>query len=62
MAFKLEELVPWGRSFGEYVSMFALSGDDLGKKSSAVAMGRQALTAPLQAVEVRSYPSIRFIG
>jgi hypothetical protein len=31
MAFALEEVVPWGRSFDEYIKMFALSGDDLGK-------------------------------
>jgi hypothetical protein len=32
MAFKLEEVVPWGRSFDEYVNMFALTGNDLGKR------------------------------
>jgi len=32
MAFKLEEVVPWGRSFDEYVNMFALSGNDLKKQ------------------------------
>lgn len=32
MAFDLEHVVPWGRSFEEYVSMFALDGDDLGKR------------------------------
>jgi len=29
MAFTLEKIVPWGRSFDEYVAMFALSADDL---------------------------------
>jgi hypothetical protein len=29
MAFQLSEVVPWGRSFEEYVSMFSLTGDDL---------------------------------
>ena len=29
MAFELTNIVPWGRSFDEYVSMFALSEDDL---------------------------------
>lgn len=29
MAFKLKQIVPWGRSFQEYVDMFALSQDDL---------------------------------
>lgn len=31
MAFQLKEIVPWGRSFAEYVAMFALSEDDLAK-------------------------------
>jgi hypothetical protein len=29
MAFQLQQIVPWGRSFDEYVAMFALSDDDL---------------------------------
>jgi hypothetical protein len=29
MTFKLEKVVPWGRSFEEYCAMFALSTDDL---------------------------------
>ncbi len=29
MPFTLEEIVPWGRVFDEYVAMFALSDDDL---------------------------------
>lgn len=32
MAFKLSEVVPWGRNFEEYRLMFRLSGDDLKKK------------------------------
>ncbi len=32
MAFQLEKIVPWGRSFEEYVAMFALSEEDLGKR------------------------------
>ena len=32
MSFTLDEVVPWGRSFDEYVGMFALSGSDLGGK------------------------------
>ena len=32
MAFSLKEVVPWGRTFDEYVSMFALSDADLGKR------------------------------
>ena len=29
MTFRLRNIVPWGRSFDEYVSMFALTDDDL---------------------------------
>ncbi|MHB8368986.1 MAG: hypothetical protein ACYDBP_04740 [Leptospirales bacterium] len=29
MSFSLNEVVPWGRSFEEYVSMFSLSREDL---------------------------------
>jgi hypothetical protein len=29
MSFQLDHIVPWGRSFGEYVAMFALSDGDL---------------------------------
>jgi len=32
MAFTLEKVVPWGRSYDEYVSMFSLSENDLTKK------------------------------
>ncbi len=32
MGFTLKNVVPWGRSFAEYVAMFALSGDDLLKR------------------------------
>lgn len=31
MTFQLKDIVPWGRSFDEYVAMFALSNADLGK-------------------------------
>lgn len=31
MAFTLDKIVPWGRSFDEYVAMFALSREDLEK-------------------------------
>jgi hypothetical protein len=30
MSMKLNEVIPWGRSFEEYNRMFALTGDDLG--------------------------------
>ena len=29
MSMKLNEVIPWGRSFEEYTRMFALTGDDL---------------------------------
>ena len=32
MAFMLDQIVPWGRSFDEYVRMFGLTNSDLGKK------------------------------
>ena len=32
MAFTLSQVVPWGRTFDEYVAMFALSDKDLGKR------------------------------
>ena len=32
MAFTLKKVVPWGRSYGEYLAMFALSEKDLGKR------------------------------
>jgi SAM-dependent methyltransferase len=32
MAFRLEKVVPWGRSFDEYVAMFDLSKGDLAKR------------------------------
>ena len=32
MSFTLEKVVPWGRSFDEYVAMFALSGADLQRR------------------------------
>lgn len=32
MSFKLNDVVPWGRNFGEYVDMFNLTESDLSKK------------------------------
>jgi hypothetical protein len=32
MGFSLDKVVPWGRSFDEYVAMFALSAADLDKR------------------------------
>jgi hypothetical protein len=43
MPFKLEQVVPWGRSFEEYASMFSLNTNDLKKKFLDVAMALQVL-------------------
>jgi hypothetical protein len=32
VTFRLEDVVPWGRSFDEYVAMFALTERDLGRR------------------------------
>ena len=32
MVYQLKEIVPWGRSYEEYIAMFALSEDDLGTR------------------------------
>jgi hypothetical protein len=39
MAFTLNKVVPWGRSFDEYTAMFALSETDLGKRILGCADG-----------------------
>ncbi|EAY57136.1 MAG: conserved hypothetical protein [Leptospirillum rubarum] len=39
MSFSLDEVVPWGRSFEEYVSMFALSREDLAQNILGCADG-----------------------
>ena len=39
MAFSLSQVVPWGRSFDEYVAMFALSEEDLGRRLLGCADG-----------------------
>jgi hypothetical protein len=39
MAFTLDQVVPWGRSFDEYRRMFALSDDDLGLRILGCADG-----------------------
>ena len=47
MSFSLKQIVPWGRSFAEYVAMFALSGDDLGKRILGCGDGPAAFNARL---------------
>jgi len=40
MAFELKQIVPWGRSFTEYVTMFALSEEDLAKLPAGKSHGQ----------------------
>lgn len=47
MPFSLDQVVPWGRSFDEYVRMFALSEVDLGKRILGCADGPAAFNAEL---------------
>ena len=47
MAFSLEKVVPWGRSFGEYVAMFALSDADLHLRVLGCADGPASFNAEM---------------
>lgn len=47
MAFTLEEVVPWGRSFDEYVAMFALSKSDVQKRILGCSDGPASFNAVL---------------
>jgi hypothetical protein len=47
MSFSLKQIVPWGRSFDEYVAMFALSREDLGKRIVGCGDGPAAFNARL---------------
>jgi len=47
MSFELKEIVPWGRSFQEYVDMFALSEEDLGKPILGCGDGPSSFNAEL---------------
>jgi hypothetical protein len=42
---RLREIVPWGRSFGEYRRMFALSGDDLSGRTLGCGDGPASFNA-----------------
>ncbi len=53
MAFTLEEVVPWGRTFSEYVSMFALSSQDLEMDILGVADGPASFNAEATAQGVK---------
>jgi len=47
MAFRLEEVVPWGRSFEEYTGMFALTRKDLEERILGCADGPASFNAEL---------------
>src|SRR2546423_1142253 len=47
MAVKLDSVVPWGRSFDEYVRMFALTEDDLGRSILDCAAGPSSFGAEM---------------
>ncbi|WP_243357999.1 hypothetical protein [Fundidesulfovibrio terrae] len=49
MAFRLEDIVPWGRSFDEYAAMFALGPGDLEKRILGCGDGPAAFNATLTA-------------
>jgi hypothetical protein len=65
MAFTLDKVVPWGRSFAEYIAMFALSDRDLRKRIMGCGDGPAAFNAGLtqQGGQVVSVdPLYRFSG
>lgn len=45
MPLELESVVPWGRSFDEYVRMFALSNEDFGRRTLDCAAGPSSFAA-----------------
>ncbi len=47
MAFTLEQVVPWGRSYDEYIQMFALSQTDLEKRILGCGDGPAGFNAQL---------------
>ena len=47
MVFQLKDIVPWGRSFAEYMAMFALSDDDLAKSILGCGDGPASFNAEL---------------
>ena len=47
MSFRLENVVPWGRSYGEYVSMFSLDEADLRKRMLGCGDGPASFNAEL---------------
>ena len=49
MAFTLETVVPWGRSFDEYRRMFALTDSEIGQRILGCADGPASFNAELTA-------------
>ncbi len=47
MAFTLDQIVPWGRSFDEYVAMFGLSEEDLARRILGCGDGPASFNAGL---------------
>lgn len=47
MAFQLADVVPWGRSFDEYVGMFALTAEDLTRRILGIGDGPASFNAQL---------------
>ncbi|MBI1919579.1 MAG: SAM-dependent methyltransferase [Geobacter sp.] len=47
MSFSLEKVVPWGRTFDEYVAMFALDSEDLAKRILGCGDGPASYNATL---------------
>ena len=45
MAFTLSAVVPWGRAFDEYVAMFQLTDDDIGRSLLGCGDGPAAFNA-----------------
>ena len=52
MAFKLDQIVPWGRSFDEYVRMFGLTDLDLGKTILGCGDGPASFNATMRSRRV----------
>jgi len=48
MPITLNEVVPWGRSFDEYVEMFSLSADDLKKSIVGCGNGPASFNAEMR--------------
>ena len=47
MSFSLDQVVPWGRSYDEYIAMFSLTGEDLQKRILGCGDGPASFNAEL---------------